>query len=137
MPTMPAGWLELMRLGAGAGLVLCPTQVAGTAQGRTATPTTVLFTRVLGLRHLAQGAVALAAPDLLTPARGAVIDALHAATMLPLVIGQRHRRAAVLNVVAAAGFAGLGLAASHGLPPQACNRAPPPADRPGSTCRRR
>lgn len=124
MPTMSAGWLELLRLGVGAGLSLCPIRVAGRAQGRAATPEAVLFTRLLGLRHLVQGVAGLAAPGLFTPARGAVIDAVHAATMLPLVVGHQHRRAAALNIVAAAGFAGLGLAASHrGVP---ARPGPPP-----------
>lgn len=101
---------QLLRLGVGAGLVLFPARVAGAAQGRAATQGSVLFTRVLGLRHLAQAVVGLAAPDLLTPARGAVIDAVHAVTMLPLLAGP-HRRGIAVNVVAATGFVGLGLAA--------------------------
>ena len=56
-----------------------------------------LVTRVLGVRHLAQGLAQVAAPSAL---RGpvVVVDALHAASMLPVVlVDPGHRRAALLS----------------------------------------
>ncbi|MDN5914505.1 MAG: hypothetical protein L0I76_05260 [Pseudonocardia sp.] len=112
--THPAGALPGSRLRASESN--CPGRVATLVQGRRADPAAVWFTRLLGLRHLGQAAGALVAPDVLTPRRGAVIDGLHAVTMLALLADRRYRRAAALNIVVACGFVGLGLARPSGGP---------------------
>jgi hypothetical protein len=66
--------------------------------------------RVLGARHLAQGAVVLAAPRAPVVRAAAAVDALHAASMLPLLTFPRYGRAARVSGGIAATWAGLAAA---------------------------
>lgn len=110
----PTRGVALLRAGVGAALTVFPGQVASAAEGRPAVPLVRLFTRVLGVRHLTQATLALAAPTVLTPSCGAVIDALHLlTTMLLAVVSPRHRRAALTNAALAATFCGLGVVGAH------------------------
>ncbi len=114
-PALPTG-VALLRTGVGAALTAFPDRIASAAQGHPASVFARRFTRVVGVRHLTQAALTLAAPELLTPSRGAVIDGLHGATtMLLAATSPRHRRAAVINTVVAATFCGLGVVGAHQL----------------------
>lgn len=115
---MTGRWAEdavaLLHATLGAVLLTCPARVATAALGRVAEIGPVRATRLLGIRHLAQAGATVAAPAVFTPARGAVIDATHALTLVPLLAGRRYRRAAALNLVVAAALAGLGAATGAG-----------------------
>jgi hypothetical protein len=68
----------------------------------------------LGVRHLIQATLTFAAPQLLTPVRGALVDGAHTATaMLLAARSPRHRRAALMNAALAATFCGLDMARAH------------------------
>ena len=60
--------------------------------------------RLLGARLLAQHAAVLAAPRPVVLRAAAVVDLLHAATMLPLVRSPRYGRAARISGAVAAGY---------------------------------
>ncbi|MFZ0120700.1 MAG: hypothetical protein WAN20_06010 [Pseudonocardiaceae bacterium] len=112
-PALPTG-IALLRTGVGAALTAFPDRIASAAEGRPASVIARRFTRVVGVRHLTQAVLTLAAPELLTPSRGAVIDGLHGATTMLLAAAcPRHRRAAVINTVLAATFCGLGVVGAH------------------------
>jgi hypothetical protein len=75
---------------------------------------TCLFTRILGVRQLAQATLELTTPGLLTPRRGALIDATHSATMLALAaVSRRHRRVALVNAVLAGTLSAFGMLCSR------------------------
>lgn len=59
----------------------------GGASGRA-----VAVVRVLGARHVLQGLAGLAAPRFASPAYGAALDGLHAASMAGLALLDRDRR---------------------------------------------
>jgi hypothetical protein len=108
----PIRGVALLRAGVGAALTVFPGRVASAAEGRPATPLARVFTRVLGVRHLTQATLTLTltAPQLLTPLCGAVVDGLHAATVMVLAaVSPRYRRAALVNAALAATFCGLGI----------------------------
>jgi hypothetical protein len=110
----PIRVVALLRAGVGAALTVFPGRVASAAEGRPATPLACAFTRVLGVRHLTQATLTLTAPQLLTPSRGAVVDGLHAATVMVLAaVSPRYRRAALMNAALAATFCGLGIVRAH------------------------
>lgn len=73
-------------------------------------PPSTAIVRVLGARQLAQGVVTVAAPEETSLLLGAVVDALHAASMVPFIaFSSRLRRPAAVSaslaaVSAAAGF---------------------------------
>ncbi|GAA4788819.1 hypothetical protein GCM10023200_24270 [Actinomycetospora chlora] len=88
-----------VRIAYGALLLLVP---------RTALPTDAedgvgtVVARVLGARHVAQGLGAAVLPRWVTPARSALVDATHAATMLGwAVLDARRRRQALVNAATA------------------------------------
>jgi hypothetical protein len=68
--------------------------------------------RVLGARLVAQHAVVLAAPRPTAVRAAAAVDALHAASMVPLLAAPRYRRAALLSGVVATAWAVLATRAS-------------------------
>jgi hypothetical protein len=61
---------------------------------------------VLGARHLAQGSAGLVASSPTSSRLGAVVDGLHAASMVGLaVLDREHRRAAAASALVALAFA--------------------------------
>ena len=88
---------------------------------------TVVVTRVLGGRHLAQALVTATAgtagvPPAITLAAGAAVDALHATSMAALALMSRPlRRAALTDATLEAGLAAAGLLAARAA------RAPRPS----------
>lgn len=69
--------------------------------------------RLLGVRHVIQAAVTRARPTRSVLAVGAVVDGLHAVSMLMLGVTRREWRGpALVDAAAAAALAGLGAAAS-------------------------
>jgi hypothetical protein len=110
----PIRGVALLRACVGAALTVFAGRVASAAEGRPAAPFARLFTRVLGVRQLAQATLTLTAPQLLTPSRGALVDGLHTATVTVLAaVSPRHRRAALMNAALAAAFCGLGVVGVH------------------------
>jgi hypothetical protein len=83
--------MTLLRVGVGGACIVSPRRVASAAAGRPAVTLACVFTRILGVRQLVQAALTVTTPDLMTPLRGAVIDGLHAATMVLLAaVSRRH-----------------------------------------------
>jgi hypothetical protein len=79
--------------------------------GRPPTEVDEVAIRVLGVRHVAQGLFQAVLPLRLDPLFVAV-DLVHAATMVPLVLGDdRRRRPAIVTASAALATAGLTVAA--------------------------
>jgi hypothetical protein len=74
----------------------------------------VWVVRVLGARIVAQNAVVLATPRTPVARSAAVVDAVHAASMLPLLGSRRYRRAALVSGGVAAAYAGLAARAAGG-----------------------
>jgi hypothetical protein len=68
--------------------------------------------RVLGARLVAQHAVVLTGPRTPVVRAAAVVDAVHAASMVPLLAVPRYRRAALVSGGAAAAWAVLATASS-------------------------
>jgi hypothetical protein len=68
--------------------------------------------RVLGARLVAQHAVVLVAPERPIVRASSAVDALHAASMLPLLGSPRYRRAAMISGGVAAAYAALAAAAT-------------------------
>lgn len=89
-------------------LLLFPRQVAGSIAGRSGAQPPPWLVRVLGLRVAAQAGLELASrtPDALTAS--AIVDGLHAASMLPVLVSARYRRPALLS-------AGLAVASATAL----------------------
>jgi hypothetical protein len=108
--TVPTGLpavLALVRSGYGVGLLVAPAAVFAAGGGSDAVVRGV--GRVLGARQLAQAAAGVLAPRLVTPQRGAVIDGLHAASMVGWAAFDRaHRRPALLSAATAGLFAAAG-----------------------------
>src|SRR5690349_8582561 len=97
--------MTLLRAGIGGACIVFPRRVASAAASRPATTLACVFTRILGVRQLAQATLTVTTPELMTPLRGAVIDGLHAATMVQLAaVSRRHRRAALVSTAMAATF---------------------------------
>lgn len=103
---------EGVRTASGLASLLAPHPTAR-RQANGATPLPAGVMRVLGARQIAQAAVLLTADP---PAHrvGALVDGLHAASMVLLaVVSPRLRRAAITQSVLASGFAASELAAAR------------------------
>jgi hypothetical protein len=69
----------------------------------------------LALRDLTQGALLVRRPDPAAAEAGAVVDVLHAVSIMPvLVLAPRYRRAAAVSAGAAIGWVGLAAVAVGG-----------------------
>jgi hypothetical protein len=117
MPTAPATrMLTAARTAYGLLLVCRPASSPELAGGPRADDLTCNVVRVLGGRHLAQAALTATGSARALRA-GAVVDTLHAASMIPLAVTSReHRRAAVVSATAATLFAVAGAAAAQRIP---------------------
>lgn len=92
----------------GALLVLEPARVLQTVPDQRVERGAVLFTRILGARHLAQAAVSISrrGSSRRWVAAGVAVDATHALTMLALaLLAADRRRPALTNVATATAFA--------------------------------
>ena len=101
---------DTARAVAGAADLLAPRWTASHELGAAARPFDVAVYRVVGARHLVQAAVSARTE---WRALGGVVDALHVATMLPVLVARpRWRRAAAVQLV----FAGAMLVAAARRP---------------------
>jgi hypothetical protein len=109
--TRLARLLPAVRAGYGMALLCAPGPVIRRCTGKPANRRTLTGARVLGARHLAQAALTARA----TPAVqgvGAIVDALHAASMMLLAAADAElRRAAGIDAAVASGFAAASTAA--------------------------
>ncbi len=93
----------------GAALLIQPVRVLTGVHRAPADRVDVVVARVLGARHLAQGAVAVARPGPAVSALGVAADLAHAASMVALAAAdRRRRRAGSTDAVIGLGFAAAG-----------------------------
>ena len=93
------GWLLITR----------PEQLAAMSAGPKGKRAPRWLVRVLGLRSLIQGVITAVRPTDTVLAGGALVDATHAVSMLPLIVSSpRYRRAAAISTLTAAASAGAG-----------------------------
>lgn len=91
------------RAGYGAALLAAPGLLLGAVTGVPPTRRDLTVARVLGARHLLQAAVTLSEGSrVLVP--GAVVDLLHAASMVALAVADPRMRRAGATDATAAGF---------------------------------
>lgn len=97
--------LEVVRAAYGAFELIEPATIARAALGTEPDPALQGMERILGARHLVQAVVTGASGGALHRA-GAVVDLLHAASMVALAIGDaKRRRAAATSAAIATAFA--------------------------------
>lgn len=122
-PALPVALLAL-RAAYGAGLLLLPASALRALARAPVDHDAVLVARVLGARQLVQAGVLARVPRPRWWAAGAVVDALHAASMIALSrlgTGSAHRRLAAGDarsaaLLAAGGLVGVPLRAAPGDP---------------------
>jgi len=94
----------------GAALLIAPGAVLGALPHQQIDRPARAFARILGVRHLAQAAIVSPQPTRGWILAGAVVDAIHASTMVALaLLLPDRRRLALTNVVTAGAFAAAGL----------------------------
>jgi hypothetical protein len=104
----------LVRGGYGAVLLCAPSTAIRLSGARQASPRVRAVTRLLGIRHLLQAAVTMAAPNAVVLTIGAQVDLAHAASMLALAAADRPlRRAGLADGLTAAVFAAVGTAGAR------------------------
>jgi hypothetical protein len=108
--------LGLFHVSFGAVLITRPGAV--TRALHDSTPPRQWVIRLLGARSVMQGAVTSMVPDAPVVAAGAIVDGLHAASMIATaVISPPHRRAAVLSAIVAGACCVAGATCcAHGKP---------------------
>jgi hypothetical protein len=107
---VPRRLLGAVHLSVGATLLVRPGAVSRMLGGRTPPHRWVI--RLLGARSLVQGAVTVAVPDTPIVVAGAVVDGMHALTMvIAAAVSGSQRRAAVVSAAVAAGCCAAGAAA--------------------------
>ncbi len=106
---VPARGLGVIQVAVGVAMVAAPARLAGLAAGGGAVAPT-LIVRVLGGREIAQGVLTVVRPSRDTLGLGAVVDALHLTSMVPLALVPRWRRTALASGGLAAACAAAGLA---------------------------
>lgn len=112
--TLSGRALGIAEIGLGAVLAVRSARVAAAAAGPGGQPAPGRLVAVLGLRSLAQGAVTAAVPRWSVLTGGALVDATHAASMLPVVaVSPKYRRAAAISAAVAALTAAAGTAAAR------------------------
>jgi hypothetical protein len=100
--------LEVGRAAYGLGGLLAPTRLARWELGLDPDPATVRVTRVLGVRHLAQATLVTWAGTPTAHVAGAVVDAVHAVSMVAVAFAaRRDRRYYVASAVLATSLAAL------------------------------
>lgn len=103
-PGKPLGrLLGVCQLAVGVALTVRPEQTAASAAGPHGRAVPAWLVRTLGVRSLVQGVVTIVRPHSTVLTVGALVDATHAASMIPVVaFSPPHRRAASVSAVAAA-----------------------------------
>jgi hypothetical protein len=105
--------LQRIRVGYGVALVFVPGTTILLATGRLPSRRTRRVAQLLGARHLAQAALTAAAPRPGVLAAGALVDAVHATSMLLLAaVSRAGRSAALTDALAEAAFAAAGFSPS-------------------------
>jgi hypothetical protein len=104
--------LQRIRVGYGAALVFMPGTTIFLATGRLPSRRTRRVAQLLGARHLAQAALTAAAPRPEVFAVGALLDAVHATSMLLAAFSRAGRSAALTDALTEAAFAVAGFSAS-------------------------
>ena len=89
--------LEVVRAAYGLAVVVAGPRIAALVAGRP-----LGRGEALVVRHVAQAAVTVAAPQLAKPA--VLVDAAHAASLLGFALSPRHRRMALADLPAATAF---------------------------------
>ena len=106
-----------VRAGYGAIQLAVPGYSAEQRLGGPLDATTLRVVRVLGARQVTQAGLALAFPAEPLAGLGIGVDALHALSMIPLVVAApRWRRPALISGLTAAAFAAVGLLAARRIP---------------------
>lgn len=120
-PAPHSRWIELLRTGWGAALLLAPHQVL-TRLHVHVDATAITVTRILGARQLAQAALSGINPSPEVLAMGIWVDSAHAATAISLAaLDPTRARAALTDTTVAALWAGAGyrdLSNGVATPPQ-------------------
>ncbi len=102
--------LTVIRCAWGAVLLIAPGAVLRAVPHQRIDRPVRVFTRVLGVRHLAQAAIVGPRPTRGWILTGAAVDAAHASTMVALaLLAPDRRRLAATNVATASAFAAAGL----------------------------
>jgi hypothetical protein len=96
------------RTAVGIALLTRPRALLTTVSGQPVDEKVAIYARILGARHLVEAAVLWRWTTPTVVRTGAAIDAIHAASALPLVKSRHHSRLAILNVASASTFALLG-----------------------------
>jgi hypothetical protein len=105
--------LQRIRVGYGAALVFMPGTTIFLATGRLPSRRTRRVAQLLGARHLAQAALTAAKPRPEVLAVGALVDAVHATSMLLLAaVSGAGRSAALTDALAESAFAAAGFSPS-------------------------
>ena len=113
-PTVGATALEVGRAAYGLAGLLAPVRLAAMELGRPPGADATRVARLLGARHLVQAVVLLTTGGVTAHRVGAIIDGLHAASMLPLAaLGSSHRRYYLTSGVVASTLAMLERQASR------------------------
>lgn len=84
--------LEVGRAAYAMGGLLAPARLAGRELGGIPDHATVRVARILGARHLCQAVIVLLAGSPTAHLAGAVVDGLHAASMVPVSLAARRDR---------------------------------------------
>ncbi|AMM22647.1 hypothetical protein AX769_21150 (plasmid) [Frondihabitans sp. PAMC 28766] len=105
--TTRATTLEVVRAPLGLTELLLPNQVAEHLLGHPADARERIFIRILGARHLLQAVILLMAKDRIAHRIGAVVDVIHAGTMVAVAATDpRRKTSATVNAAIAVVFAG-------------------------------
>lgn len=105
---------DTVRVALGTAEAVAPEALAALENGRRGDSVTVRVHRVLGVRQIVQGAATAAAGSAGARRIGAVVDVLHAASMVLLaVLDPGRRRAALVQAATAGCFAAIGAAAAR------------------------
>ncbi len=98
--------LAVVRAGWGLALLIAPAAVTSTVHHAPPGTRTRVVARVLGARHLAQAAVTAVRPTREVLRGGAVVDVLHASSMVALaVVSGPYRRAGLTDAAGGSAFA--------------------------------
>ena len=92
----------------GGALLARPRGPLTAVSGQDPTENVIVYSRVLGARHLSEAAILWRWTTPTVVCTGAAVDAIHAASALALVKTHHHTRLAALNAASASTFALLG-----------------------------
>lgn len=102
-------YIEFIRAGWGAALLIAPGAVLARLHGVRIDRKALVVSRILGARHIVQASLSGANPTPEILAAGVWVDTVHSLTALGLAVADRRRaRAGVADAVVAALWAGLG-----------------------------